>query len=168
MPTLSFRQAAFGGWLLPLLAMAWALYLQHGMQLEPCPLCVFQRIAMIGLGLVWLLAWIHSPRTTLGRGFYGGAGVLAAALGSAIAGRHVWLQSLPEDQVPACGPSLDYLLDIAPMQEVVATVLRGDGNCAIIDAAFLGMSIPAWTLVAFLGLAVVSLTIPLVATSEHT
>lgn len=146
--------------------MSWALYLQHGLDLEPCPLCVFQRIAMISLGLVWLLAWIHNPVTTIARGLYAAVGVLAAAVGSAIAGRHVWLQGLPEDEVPACGPSLDYLLDIAPWQEVVTTVLRGDGNCAVIDAAFLGLSIPAWTLIAFLGLAGMSLAIPFFVSTE--
>lgn len=130
-------------------------------------MCVFQRIAMISLGMVWLTACVHNPANAVMRGFYAAAGALAAAVGAAIAGRHVWLQGLPEDQVPACGPSLDYLLDIAPWQEVVATVLRGDGNCAIIEASFLGLSIPAWTLITFLGLTILSLVIPLIAKTEH-
>ena len=90
-----------------------------------------------------------------------------AGIGAAIAARHVWLQNLPEDQVPACGPSLDYLMEVSPWQEVIATVLRGDGNCAIIDASFLGLSIPGWTLVAFVGLGLASLLVPLLSTAKE-
>ena len=74
--------------------------------------------------------------------------------GIAIAGRHVWLQNLPEDQVPACGPSLDYMMDVMPALDVIRTVLSGDGNCAIIDASFLGVSLPGWTLLGFVALAI--------------
>ncbi len=137
-------------------AMGFALYLQHFQGLEPCPMCVFQRVAMVAGGLMLLLAGLHGPRG-FGRWVYAGLATLAFGGGAAIAGRHVWLQSLPPDQVPACGPALDYLMDVMPLAEVVQTVLRGDGNCAIIDWTFLGLSLPAWTLVGFVGLSLWSL-----------
>jgi disulfide bond formation protein DsbB len=147
----NYRFLSFIGFLACAGAMAFALYLEHVGGLEPCPMCVFQRVAMIATGLVFLLACVHAP-SGWGRKVYAGLVVLTAAAGTFIAGRHVWLQSLPEDQVPACGPTLDFLVDTMPMMEVVMTVLRGDGNCAIIDAQWLGLSLPAWTLVGFAAL----------------
>ncbi len=116
-------------------------------------MCIFQRVAMVGVGVVMLVAALHGPRG-FGRWVYAGLSIIAAGMGIAIAGRHVWLQSLPPDQVPACGPSLDYMLDIMPAWDVIQTVLAGDGNCAIIDASFLGLSLPGWTLVGFVALAI--------------
>ncbi|MGB0955603.1 MAG: disulfide bond formation protein B [Panacagrimonas sp.] len=142
--------------------LAFALYLQHFKGYEPCPLCIFQRVALLATGLLFLLAAVHRPRDT-GRWIYAGLVDVAATVGAIIAGRHVWLQSLPPDQVPACGPSLDYLMDLMPLMEVVQLVLRGDGNCAKIDAAWLGLSLPAWTLVTFVGLSVFAILIPVFA-----
>ncbi len=167
MTRFSFRTWAFAGFLVPTFAMAFALYLQYVLLLEPCPLCIFQRVAMIAVALVWLLAAIHGP-TGFGRWVYSLLATAAAGAGIAIASRHVWLQGLPPDQVPACGPSLDYMLDIQPLNEVIATVLKGDGDCAAIEGAFLGLSIPAWTLIAFAGLALVSLAVPRLSRSEST
>ena len=129
-------------------AMAFALYLQSVQGLEPCPMCIFQRVAMIACGLFFALGLVHGPQAW-GRWVYAGGASLAALGGGGIAARHVWLQSLPPDQVPSCGPSLDYLMDIMPLAEVITTILRGDGNCAIIDWQFLGLSLPGWTLVGF-------------------
>jgi disulfide bond formation protein DsbB len=130
-------------------ALAFAYYLEYVHGLEPCPLCIFQRVAMAAAGLAFLAGTVHGA----GRTIHGGLAALAAAAGAAIAGRHVWLQSLPKDQVPACGPDLNYLLDVLPWTEVLSRVLRGDAACADIDASFLGLSLPAWTLAAFVGLA---------------
>jgi len=165
MTPISFRGLAFAGFLVPTFAMAFALYLQYVLHLEPCPLCIFQRVAMIAIALVWLLAAIHGPKAA-GRWVYAIFATGASAAGSAIAARHVWLQGLPPDQVPACGPSLDYMLDIQPLNEVIATVLRGDGDCAAVEGAFLGLSIPAWTLIAFVGLALISLAVPRLSRRE--
>lgn len=165
MTPISFRGLAFAGFLLPTFAMAFALYLQYVLHLEPCPLCIFQRVAMIAIALVWLLAAIHGPQGA-GRWVYAVFAAAAAAAGGAIAWRHVWLQGLPPEEVPACGPSLDYMLDIQPLNEVIATVLKGDGDCAAIEGAFLGLSIPAWTLIAFVGLALASLLVPLLSRRE--
>jgi disulfide bond formation protein DsbB len=133
-------------------AMGFALYLQYVQQLEPCPMCVLQRVAMIGSGLVFLVAAAHGP-SGRGQWLYAGFAASFALLGLVIAGRHVWLQSLPADQVPACGPALNYLMDIMPVWEVVQTILRGDGNCAVIAWKFVGLSLPAWTGIGFFLLA---------------
>ena len=145
--------------------MALALYLEHFRGLDPCPMCVFQRIAMVAAGVVFLAGAIHGPRR-VGRWVYAGLAALASAAGAGIAGRHVWLQNLPPDQVPACGPTLEYLMDMLPFTEVVTTILRGDGNCALIDAAWLGLSLPTWTLVAFIGLTLLALATPFIARRE--
>ncbi len=147
---LNFRNLALGGFLICGLAMAFAFYLQ-GQGYEPCPMCIFQRVAMIAAGAVFLLAAIHDPKQW-GQWVYAALADLAAIIGALIAARHVWLQSLPADQVPACGPTLDYLMGIFPLSDVVTMVLKGDGNCAKIDAAWLGLSLPMWTLIAFVGL----------------
>lgn len=152
----AYRLINFGGFASCALAMLFALYLQR-QGFEPCPMCIFQRVAMIATGGVFLVAGLHAPRRRWAQGVYAVLTAVCALLGAAIAGRHVWLQSLPADQVPACGPTLDYLMDFMPLTEVVTLILRGDGNCAKIDAAWLGLSLPAWTLVAFLGLSLLAL-----------
>lgn len=125
--------------------MGYALYVQYGMQLEPCPLCVLQRLAVIALGLTFLLAGIHDPA---GKARFVYAGMLGVAMigGVVVAGRHVWLQSLPPDRVPACGPGLDYMLETFPFAEALRMVFTGSGECAEIDWQFLGLSMPAWVL----------------------
>lgn len=147
-----YRQLNFLGFLACAGAMGFALYLEHVGGLEPCPLCIFQRIAMVFTGLVFLFAAVHGP-LGWGRGVYTGLALAGAGAGMAIAGRHVWLQNLPDDQVPACGPTLDFLFDTTPFFDAVMFVLRGDGNCAEIDAQWLGLSLPAWTLIGFVALA---------------
>jgi disulfide bond formation protein DsbB len=138
--------------------MGYALFAQHVQGYEPCPLCMFQRVAMVGLGLVFLIAGLHSPPGALAR-VYAVLGVAVAGLGAAIAGRHVYIQNLPPDRVPECTPGLDYLVEVFPLTEVVRKVLTGSGECAEVDWSFLGLSMPAWVLVWFVllgGLAVVT------------
>jgi len=137
-------------------------YFQKHLGLEPCPMCIFQRVAMLAAGLICLAAALHGPQQW-GRWVYSALTVAASGIGAAIAARHVWLQGLPEDQRPACGPTLDYLMDMMPLREVMETVLRGDGNCAKIDWTLLGLSIPGWTFVAFIALIVWVLAAPLAA-----
>jgi len=147
-------------------AMAFALFLQYFVDLAPCPLCVIQRVAMVATAVAFLGGALHAPRTTVGRWAYAGVAALTAAAGAGVAARHVWLQSLPPDQVPACGPTLEYLMGMLPLTEVLMTLLRGDGNCAVIDAQWLGISLPGWTLVAFVGLTLFALAAPIVARRE--
>ncbi len=134
-------------------AMGVALYMQYEMNLEPCPLCIMQRVMVILAGTIALIAGLHNPSVS-GVKVYASLMIVASLLGAGLASRQVWLQSLPEDQVPACGPSLDYLLDVFPLTEVLQMVLTGDGTCAEVVWTMLGISIPGWTLIGFAGLTV--------------
>ena len=129
--------------------MGYALYAEHVLFLMPCPLCVFQRMAVIALGLVFLVAALHAP---VGRGpyVYGVLVGIAAAAGTGVAGRHVWLQNLPADEVPSCGPGFEYIVDAFPLSEALRMIFTGSGECATIDWQFLGLSMPAWVLISFI------------------
>lgn len=166
MTNFSFRRLSAFGFLVCALGLSFALYLQHVRNLEPCPMCIFQRVAMAGSGLFFLIGALHAPKRG-GRWVYAILAALAALIGAGIAGRHVWLQSLPPDKVPACGPTLDYLLGLLPVNEVIAMVLRGDGNCAKINAAWLGISLPGWTLAAFIALTLYALLLPKLARRQQ-
>jgi len=133
--------------------MAYAYYSQYIDGLEPCPLCIFQRLALLLVGVMFTLAALHNPEK-MGSRIYAGLIGLSALLGAAIAGRHVWLQNLPEDLVPECGPGLDYMLDVLPLTETLSIVLNASGECADINWQFLGLSMPAWVLIWFVGLGV--------------
>ncbi|MEX2488768.1 MAG: disulfide bond formation protein B [Pseudomonadales bacterium] len=130
--------------------MGIALYMEHVMNLQPCPMCILQRAMMIAAGLVALVAVIHNPRIT-GIRVYGGLISLSAIIGATISIRHLWLQSLPADQVPACGPDLEYLLDVFPLTDVIMKILSGDGTCAEVLWSLFGISIPGWALIGFAG-----------------
>lgn len=131
--------------------MAWALYLQYFMDLEPCPLCVFQRVAVIATGVVFLVAALHGP----GRGgaiFYAVLTFLTAGIGAGIAAWQVWIQAQPKGSVAACGMGLDYMLDTLPLTDVIMRVLKGSGECAEQGWVLLGLAIPAWTFVFFIAM----------------
>ncbi|MFP4137150.1 MAG: disulfide bond formation protein B [Halomonas sp.] len=164
---LSVRQWSLAGLAFCVLMMAVALGLEHIVGLEPCPLCIFQRVAVIGAGVVFAVAAIHNPAGRLGGALYGLLGLVAVGGGIGVAWRHLWLQSLPADEVPSCGPDLGYMMDILPLQEVVARVLSGSGECAEIDVLFLGVSLPGWTLAGFVVLALAPLGLLLTAFRER-
>lgn len=128
--------------------IAIALYMQHVMGLEPCPLCILQRVAVIGMGVVLLVAALHNP-VGRGRRVYAGLTALVALFGLVTAGRNVWLQHLPPDRVPDCGPGLDYMLEVFPLSRTLELVFRGSGECAEVQWTFLGFSIPEWMLLVF-------------------
>jgi len=128
--------------------MAYALYAEHQLLLEPCPLCVFQRVAAIALGAVFLVAALHDPRGW-GRRVYAMLVLLTAGAGLGVAARHVWLQNLPADEVPACGPGLDYIVDAFPLSDALRMIFTGSGECATVDWRFLGLSMPAWVAICF-------------------
>ena len=133
------------------------LYFQETLHLLPCPLCVSQRVFAIATGVIAFIAFLHNPGTK-GQKIYAVLTALAAFGGSTISGRQVWLQSLPEDQIPACGPTLDWMFEASfPLQEILAAMFFGEGSCAEIKWQFLGLSIPGWTLVAFIFLISVSI-----------
>jgi disulfide bond formation protein DsbB len=143
-----------------LAGMLFAMYLQYYQHLEPCPLCITQRLFITLTGITGLIAWIHNP-LIIGRKRYALAGVLFGVLGASFSGRQVWLQQLPPDQVPSCGPSFQYMLETFPLSETLEIMLTGDGNCAEVNWTLLGMSIPTWVLAMFTGLIIANLYIAL-------
>lgn len=132
--------------------MGFALFAEHVLLLEPCPLCVFQRMAVISSGLIFLVATIQNP-SGFGRKIYAGLLLLATGAGILVAGRHVWLQIMPADQVQACGPGFGYIIDSFPFSEALKMIFSGSGECADVVWSFLGLSMPAWVLICLLGLA---------------
>ncbi|MDP2902866.1 MAG: disulfide bond formation protein B [Methylovulum sp.] len=136
--------------------LAMGAYFQFVDGLEPCPLCVSQRIAIFMTGLCFLAAATHNPKPA-GVKIYAIAGAVIALSGGAISTRHVWLQHLPPDQVPECGPGLDYMIQNFPLSDTLRLMLSGTGDCAEVTWSMLGFSMPAWTLVAFLMLAALSI-----------
>lgn len=133
--------------------MGFALFAQHVMGLEPCPLCVLQRVGTISLGFVFLLAALHNAGR-VGARLWGVALLLTAAVAGTVSVRHLWLQSLPPDQVPACGPGLDYMLDVFGLTETLSMVFSGSGECAEVVWSLFGLSMPAWVLICFVTLGV--------------
>ena len=155
--SLSPRLVFSGLVLLAIISILFArLYLEEYLDLAACPLCMTQRAFVILWGLFALIAVLHNPRGW-GRRVYGALCAIAAMVGGAVAARHVWLQHLPPDEVPACGPSLDYMLDTLPFTETLSLVMMGDGNCAETMWTFLGFSIPEQTLALFVAITTICL-----------
>ena len=128
---------------------SYALYTQYVDGLDPCPLCMSQRLFYGLTALIAVIAAIHGRRHRL----YGVLVALSSLGGAAVAGRQVWLQHLPPDLVPACGPSLEHMLRTLPFGEVLLRMIKGDGNCAVVDWTFLGLSMAGWSLLWFIALA---------------
>jgi disulfide bond formation protein DsbB len=126
--------------------LAYAYYAQFVMHLEPCPLCIFQRIGVFALGVIFLIAASHDP-AALGRRVYALLLALAALAIIGVAARHLYIQSLPPGSVPACGASLDFMLKVFSLSEVLVKVLTGSGECATVSWAFLGLAMPGWVLI---------------------
>lgn len=135
--------------------LGFGLYLEHSVGLEPCPLCIFQRIAYIVVGLIALIGVIHNPQKLFER-IYTGLILIASLCGAGIAGRQVWLQHLPEDKIPECGPGLEYMLDAFPFTDALKMILSGSGECAEVQWTFLSFSIAEWSIVCFTGLIIAS------------
>lgn len=146
----------FSGFVVCCGLMGFALYAQHVLLLDPCPLCVLQRVAVIACGLLFLLAAVHNPKGW-GRRVYAGLLAVAAASGAGVAGWHAHLQGLPATEVPACGPGLDYMLANFPLADALSMVFEGSGECAEVAWQFLGLSMPKWVLVCAVGIAVAGL-----------
>lgn len=135
-------------------SIGYALYVQYHMLMMPCPLCIFQRVAIISAGVFFLLAALHNPKQDKAKWFYSAFSALSALIGALIAARHVAIQLMPADQAPLCNSlGLDYMLDVMPLAEVLKTVFKGSGECAKIDWSFLGLSMPMWTFGMFIFLA---------------
>jgi disulfide bond formation protein DsbB len=142
--------------------LSYAVYVQHKDFIDPCPLCVFQRLAFVWIGVCALLAFLHNPGRT-GQWIYSVLLSAGGLIGISIAGRHVWLQSLPADEVPDCGMGLNYMLDTMPFLQVLKEVLYGSGECAEVYWRFLGLSMPGWTLVWYIVFTVGTITVLMVS-----
>jgi protein dithiol:quinone oxidoreductase len=136
--------------------LAYAYYAQFVLHLEPCPLCIFQRVGVLAIGLVFLIAAAHDP-VGWGRRVYAALLGLAATATAGVALRHLYIQSLPPGSVPSCGASLNFMLQIFSLSEVVTKVLSGSGECAKITWKFLGLSMPGWVLIAAVSLGIYGL-----------
>ena len=139
-------------------ALGFGYYLQYVDGQEPCPLCMVQRLAFFAVGAVFLIAALHGPGRA-GVTVYGVSALVFAALGAAVAARHVWLQSLPKHLVPECGPGLDYMLKKFPLADVLSKVLKGSGECAEAGWKFLGVTIAGWSLAWFIALGMLAMVI---------
>lgn len=138
-----------------IVGMSFALYLEHVKHLVPCPLCIFQRVGLMAMGVVALIAFLHNPKSSVMKRIYALLASLGVLWSAGVAVRHVWIQHLPADQVPSCGPGLNYLIDVFPMKDVLEQVLRGSGECAKVDWTFMGFSLPELSVVFFSGLVIV-------------
>jgi protein dithiol:quinone oxidoreductase len=154
----SRRSGNLIGFLVCAVLLAFAYYLQFARGLEPCPLCILQRVILAATALAFLAAAIHHPARA-GAWIYGALAFALAAIGTAVAGRHVWLQHTPEAERPSCGPGLDYLLSRFGPVGGLQRILRGSGECGVVDWTFLGLSIPEWTLACFIGLGIYALAL---------
>jgi disulfide bond formation protein DsbB len=134
------------------LMFGYALFAQYQLQLEPCPLCIFQRIATVGLGVALLVAAAIPQNWRLVGNISTVFVLLVGLAGMGVSARHLYIQSLPPGKVPICGASLDYMMDVFPLTDVLRKVLTGSGECAKIDWTLLGLSMPGWVLIGLLAL----------------
>jgi len=152
----SYRSLAFLGLAICIASMLFAVfYLERTLYLEPCPLCILDRVVIMSLGVLFLIALIHGPRTIFTK-IYGVLCMILSAIGIGLASRHIWLQNLPKDQVPECGPDLYFMLETLPLFETLRKTLTGSGSCADISWQFAGLTIPEQTLILFVILLILS------------
>ncbi len=138
------------------LLMGYALYAQYVQGYLPCMLCMVQRVFFCLVGAIALIAAVHNPGTT-GRRIYGVLTALSSAGGAYVAGRHIYLQQLPPEQLDGCAPSFEYALQNYEALQFLRTIFIRDQDCGVIDWTFLGLSMPTWTFAWFVLLAIVAL-----------
>jgi disulfide bond formation protein DsbB len=152
----NYRQTNLIMFLAPAGLLAYGYYLQFYEGQEPCPLCMTQRICFYLIAISALLA-VFNKTSKIAQRIFASLGLFAASVGIGVATRQLWLQSLPEDQVPACGPSFDYIIQSFPLSQAVEIMFRGNGNCAEVTWTFLGLSIAGWAFIAFSGFIIANL-----------
>ena len=141
------RHLLLTGFLISVFLIIYVLYTQYVLGLEPCPLCILQRVAVIALGLSFLLLAVRPPQRKQSKFLASLLLVMISSAGVGIAARHVWLQNLPPDKVPGCGPGLDFMISNFPLSEALEMVFSGSGECAEISWSFAFLSMPAWALI---------------------
>lgn len=153
-PFLSAKRINIFGFVSAIGLIAIAFYFQFAMDLEPCPLCIMQRLIVLLLGLIFFAGiWIKKPCAKRAHAFLC---LLFSIFGIGISSRQVYLQSLPPESQPACGPGLNYMLEHFPLSETIKTMFVGTGDCAQVQWTFLHLSIPAWMLVLFFAYLILS------------
>jgi len=155
---LGSRAAYFAGFAVSFGLVGLALFLQVQYNLDPCPLCISQRIAFMVLGVLFLIAGLHNP-VGLWRKIHGVLQLAAAATGAGIALRHMWIQAHPEEVMAECGAGFDYIIESFPLQRAIELIFKGTGECSAIDWTLLGLTIPQQSLIAFVGLALYALVL---------
>ena len=144
--------------------LAVAFYMEYQMGLEPCPLCMLQRIVFFCVGVVSLVSALTANEKA--RKIFSWLVVVLSFAGAALAIRHLYLQSLPMDELPACLPGLSYMFEVFPWQEIMQAMVMGTGECGDVVWTLFGISIPGWTLVAFIGMAIINIVIALRANKK--
>ena len=129
----------------------YALFAEHVQGYAPCPLCILQRVAVLGMGVAFLLAALHNSRGAF-RHAYSALCAAVGVAGSGVAVRHLWIQAQPEGTVPPCGASFDFILENFGVVTAVREALTASGECAEVDWSLLGLAMPGWVLLALLGL----------------
>lgn len=155
---LSRRPANLAGFLVCVALLAFAYFSQFHDHLEPCPLCIFQRVGVISVGVFFLLAWAQHPKGW-GARVYGVLILLAAAAGGAVSIRHIYVQHLPPEMAPPCGPGIGYLFAKLPFSTFLVKAFTGSADCSVITWKFLGLTMPEWVLIWFVILGVSGLWI---------
>lgn len=131
--------------------VALALVIQTQFKLEPCPLCISQRMVFMGLGLLFLVAALVNPKQVITRNIFAILQLLTAIGGAGVAMRHWYLQAHRESMIADCGVGFDYMFDNFPLQKALTLIFRGTGDCAAIDWTFIGLTLPQLALIAFIG-----------------
>ena len=136
--------------------LAFGLYLQHSQGLDPCPMCIVQRYALLFLAIIALLISASGKKSTQMVALV----MLAsgAGFGAFVAARQSWLQWFPPE-VATCGRDFYGMIESYPLSRAIPMIFKGSGDCAAIDWAFLGGSIANWAFVWFCGVMVLALTI---------
>ena len=142
------RPANLAGFLVCVALLAYAYYSQFHSHLEPCPLCIFQRVGVIAVGVFFLLAWAQHPKSW-GAKIYGVLILLSAAAGSVVSMRHIYVQHLPPEMAPPCGPGIGYLFEKLPFSTFLVKAFTGSADCSIVTWTFLGLTMPEWVLIWF-------------------
>jgi len=136
--------------------LGYAAYSIKVLGLEACTLCITQQFFYCLIGVSSFIAFLHNPQIQASR-IYSFFITLFAVAGAWISGRQVWLQGLPEDEVPLCGPPLEYIIDVFPFADVLNALFMGDGNCAEIPWQFLALSMAGWSFIFFIAIIFLSL-----------
>jgi disulfide bond formation protein DsbB len=152
---INLKPLSMTGFITCVALLAAAYYFEFALEMEPCPLCIMQRVAILMVALGCLVSFFLTERP-IALFITSGWTLLSSFFGIYLTHHHNWLQNLPADQVPSCGPSLEYMLDAFPIMEVVTVLLRGNGNCAEVSWSFAGLSMPGLLMIFFIVFAIAS------------